>query len=249
MIDLAGLDSGAILLRDPGTWKVVALKRRPGLLCPEDDWRASRQILDLIEKEKRTFFRSPEGSEFLGSLRGVEAVVAAPILNSRGDVIATLYGDRYQAPRAALPQHQPCRRDSRRNLGHQRRFGVGPAGAGEGGRGGRSAFRAILQPRVVAATCRRARSAARTRRRSQHPVLRHPGFQHGDRKTGRGRYGRMDQRRAGRAVGLRDRPRRRAGRLHRRRTDGDVGARRRRSKTMPNSLARRRSTCSIICRR
>ncbi len=78
VIDLAGLDSGAILLRDGGNWKIVALKRRPGLLSRDDDWRASRQILDLIDQEKRTFWQSPQGTEFVGSLRGVEAVVAAP---------------------------------------------------------------------------------------------------------------------------------------------------------------------------
>ena len=84
MVDLVGLDSGRVLLLDGATWNVQAAEHAGG--PPSDpDWRPSRQVLNRLVTDKRTFWIGPEGGTDPGhSLMGVEAVVAAPILNAGG---------------------------------------------------------------------------------------------------------------------------------------------------------------------
>jgi sigma-B regulation protein RsbU (phosphoserine phosphatase) len=68
-----------------------------------DERKASRHILDRILAEKRTFWQVPPSTGVLGSLVGVKAVVAAPILDKSGGVLGTLYGHREaESPRAGL---------------------------------------------------------------------------------------------------------------------------------------------------
>ena len=97
MVDLVGLDSGRVLLFDGDDWQVQAAEHAGG--PPSDsDWRPSRQVLNRLVTDKRTFWIGPQsGSDPAHSLIGVDAVVAAPILNAAGDVIGALYGDRRQA--------------------------------------------------------------------------------------------------------------------------------------------------------
>jgi adenylate cyclase len=97
VVDLVGLDSGRVLLLDGATWNVQAAEHAGG--PPSDpDWRPSRQVLNRLVTDKRTFWIGPEGGTDPGhSLMGVEAVVAAPILNAGGEVIGALYGDRRHA--------------------------------------------------------------------------------------------------------------------------------------------------------
>src|SRR5262249_18489089 len=87
LVDLVGLDSGRVLLRDKGEWRVQAVRRAHALI-PED-WQPSRQVLAKILEEKRTFWQVPSTST--GSLCDVDALVAAPILDRRGEVIGVLY--------------------------------------------------------------------------------------------------------------------------------------------------------------
>ncbi len=119
VIDLVGLDSGGVLLRQPasppraegtadnsprpegegsgvrgtsGEWKVqtFASLKKGG----EADWKPSQGILGKVLSEKRTFWDSPGTGAVGASLMGVKAVVAAPILDAQGNVIGALYGDR-----------------------------------------------------------------------------------------------------------------------------------------------------------
>jgi adenylate cyclase len=62
-------------------------------------------MLERVRTEKRTFRHLPgdEGSR-PESLTGVKALVAAPILDSRGDVIAALYGDRRSQQSGQTPE-------------------------------------------------------------------------------------------------------------------------------------------------
>lgn len=97
MVDLVGLDSGRVLLVDGSNWQVQADEHAGG--PPSDsDWRPSRQVLQRLLTDKRTFWIGPQATpDPTHSLVGVDAVVAAPILGADGQVIGALYGDRRQA--------------------------------------------------------------------------------------------------------------------------------------------------------
>jgi adenylate cyclase len=93
-VELVGLDSGQVLLLTDGVWKVQAVYTAAG--TPEERLAPpSRQVLTRLRQEKRTFWRLPDqNASTVPSLAGFEAVVAAPILSPRGDVLGALYGDR-----------------------------------------------------------------------------------------------------------------------------------------------------------
>jgi len=95
--DLVGFDAGrALRLTDDGRW-VVEATHHIGGLSSKGDWRPSQRVLDKLRREKRTFWELPEGpSNPTGSLIGVQAVVAAPILKRDGTVVGALYGERLQ---------------------------------------------------------------------------------------------------------------------------------------------------------
>ncbi len=94
VVDLVGLDTGRVMLRDGGNWKADALATAPRI-APDQVSPPSRYVLRKILEERRTFWEVPEVSLSEGqSLDRVSAVVAAPILNRAGEVIGALYGDR-----------------------------------------------------------------------------------------------------------------------------------------------------------
>jgi sigma-B regulation protein RsbU (phosphoserine phosphatase) len=93
LVDLVGLDSGQVLLFQDGAWRSqaqkVAATHRQG-----DERHASRSVLARVLSEKRTFWQVPATQAPQGSLVGINAVVAAPILGRDGAVLGALYGDR-----------------------------------------------------------------------------------------------------------------------------------------------------------
>jgi adenylate cyclase len=91
-VDMVGLDSARVLLLEQGQWKPQAVQTGPGG-ASDADWRPSRRLLDRLLREKSTFRELPEPVPE-GSLLGVRAVVAAPILDRRHEVVGALYGDR-----------------------------------------------------------------------------------------------------------------------------------------------------------
>jgi adenylate cyclase len=105
VVDIVGCDCGRVLLLEDGQWKIAAVYAPPsGTLAPGEappappgnsSWRASRQLLQRVLRDKRTFWISPEHADpqTSDSLRGVEVVVASPILDRGGEVIGVLYGD------------------------------------------------------------------------------------------------------------------------------------------------------------
>jgi adenylate cyclase len=96
MVDLVGLDSGRVLLLDGSNWQVQAAEYAGG--PPSDpDWRPSRHVLQQLVTDKRTCWVGTQEVNPGHSLLGIDAVVAAPILNACGGVIGALYGDRRQA--------------------------------------------------------------------------------------------------------------------------------------------------------
>jgi adenylate cyclase len=102
LVDMVGLDSGSVLLLDQGEWQTLARRTAPQIL-PDAEWKPSRWVLNKLAQEKRTFWEVPR-TVGIGpvSLRGIRAVVAAPILDRSGRVIGALYGDRRREGSAAL---------------------------------------------------------------------------------------------------------------------------------------------------
>ncbi|MFO0952936.1 MAG: adenylate/guanylate cyclase domain-containing protein [Isosphaeraceae bacterium] len=111
VVDIVGLDAGRVLLFDGDGWRIEA-SARPGVgpgafetmtgTMEMDNWRPSRRVLNRLRAEKRTFWEEPDPSAAADtmSLAGVAAVVAAPIIDRRGEVIGCLYGERRQGGRA-----------------------------------------------------------------------------------------------------------------------------------------------------
>jgi adenylate cyclase len=94
MIDVVGLETAAALMWDGGEWRTEAICVRGGSPRPEDsEWVPSRSILTRVKDERKTFWRVPDLGHS-ASLVDVKALVAAPILNRKAEVIGALYGDR-----------------------------------------------------------------------------------------------------------------------------------------------------------
>ena len=92
VVDLVELDTAAVLRWDGEQWVSEAVCKRSGSVS--SPWRPSSTILDRARQEKRTFRNTANMTA--ASLAGIEALVAAPILDAEGNVIAALYGDRRQ---------------------------------------------------------------------------------------------------------------------------------------------------------
>jgi adenylate cyclase len=92
VVDLVGLDTGRALTYHQSCWSVLD---PVGSRAADTEWVPSRKILARLNRERRTFWQEPkENGMEGGSLAGVNLVVAAPILNRRGEVIGALYGER-----------------------------------------------------------------------------------------------------------------------------------------------------------
>ncbi len=92
MVDLVKLDSGRILIRTGDKWDERAVQHGMSLLG-DANWRPSSRVLAGILHEKKTFWQIPDLNSGM-STRGIDAVVAAPILDHDGEVIGALYGER-----------------------------------------------------------------------------------------------------------------------------------------------------------
>ncbi|HLJ95884.1 MAG TPA: adenylate/guanylate cyclase domain-containing protein, partial [Gemmataceae bacterium] len=93
VVNLVGLDAGSVLRYDRGEWRVEVLHLAKHALQIAG-WQPSRSILSKVQKEKRTFWQVPSHRDTAGtSLLGIQAAIAAPILNMAGEVIGALYGD------------------------------------------------------------------------------------------------------------------------------------------------------------
>jgi adenylate cyclase len=98
LIDVVGLDSGKVLVCKECHWTTRAqeggAERTP-----------SGRVLDKVCRERRTCWFVPDRPALTsGSLAGLEAVVAAPILDREGEVIGALYGDRLRGADSGGPR-------------------------------------------------------------------------------------------------------------------------------------------------
>jgi adenylate cyclase len=96
VVDLIDLDSGRVLLLKEDEWQTQALCLGPRI-SPETSRPVSRHVLNTVRQEKRTFWEVAAPSAPIPvSLREIDAVVAAPVLDRHGEVIGAIYGDRHQ---------------------------------------------------------------------------------------------------------------------------------------------------------
>jgi adenylate cyclase len=102
VLDLIALDSARVFLWKGNDWECAVVRTAPGGAAAE--WQASRHILDLVRRDKTTFWelskRAPADAKSIADLCDV---VAAPILNPKAEVVGVLYGDRRNRPAVADP--------------------------------------------------------------------------------------------------------------------------------------------------
>jgi adenylate cyclase len=101
IVNLIGLDLGLVLLRQDDRWMPVS--SHPSTITSDTDF--SRKILDIVARERRTFFQAVEPTS--RSLVGVSAVVASPILGDDESVLGALYGVRRGKPSSASVSIRP----------------------------------------------------------------------------------------------------------------------------------------------
>ena len=92
--DMVGLDSVSVWLLKGEEWVAETQQVAPRLIAvPRAP--ASRHVLNKVRQRASTVWSKPEGgATATTSLDSITAVVAAPILNSKREVIGALYGDR-----------------------------------------------------------------------------------------------------------------------------------------------------------
>lgn len=97
MIDVVGLETAAAVMWDGNDWRTEAICTRAGAPSPDEaEWVPSRNILQRVKDEGKTFWKVPNESS--ASLIDVKALVAAPILNRKAEIVGVLYGDRRRRP-------------------------------------------------------------------------------------------------------------------------------------------------------
>jgi adenylate cyclase len=94
VVEIVRLDLGRVLTRNGNGWETVAFFAGSGNE-EERNTPPSRLVLNRVCEEKRTYWFDPlQLAEDCSSLAGVSSVVAAPVLDRSGRVIAVLYGER-----------------------------------------------------------------------------------------------------------------------------------------------------------
>ena len=99
LVEIVGLHSGRVLLRERGRWEVTAAHGAAG--GGRLAWQPSDTVLDALVREKRTVWERPRRDAPAASLEGLQTVVAAPLLDADGGVIGALYGELSRAGAAA----------------------------------------------------------------------------------------------------------------------------------------------------
>lgn len=103
IVDLAGFDSAVVLQCDGDDWRTIAAASRLDDRPPSS---FSRHVVKSVHAQKRTLWQDrPQLKDASRSLANVDAVIATPILDRGGDVVAVVYADRASAggTRASVP--------------------------------------------------------------------------------------------------------------------------------------------------
>jgi len=91
LVDIVGLESGRVLLGEPASLKVATA--HPPEFLEIKNWEPNKNIVKRLTEFKKTIWHTGEvkaGKTNLGAM----AVVAAPILDSKGNFLGALYGER-----------------------------------------------------------------------------------------------------------------------------------------------------------
>ena len=91
LVDIVGLESGRVLLGTPGNLKVATA--HPPEFLDIKNWEPNKNIVKRLSEFKKTIWHTGEikvGKTNLGAM----AVVAAPIMDSKGNFLGALYGER-----------------------------------------------------------------------------------------------------------------------------------------------------------
>jgi adenylate cyclase len=90
VVQLVGLDRGLVLLKQGDEWQAVAsFSIKSG-----DQRQFSRRVLAQVATQQRTYFQKLDSNTLAQSLANIEAVVASPIFDERGNVAGVVYGSR-----------------------------------------------------------------------------------------------------------------------------------------------------------
>ena len=95
-VQMIDLDSARLLLYKADDWQPKAAKHA-GQRVAAEGWTPSQRVLNQLLKEKRTVWDVLDAGQDGNSLHGVDAVIAAPVLDQKGQVIGALYGERRRA--------------------------------------------------------------------------------------------------------------------------------------------------------
>lgn len=108
LVKIVGLDAAAMIECDAdGRWKVAALHSLVDGQN-EDTWIPNQTLLNRVIRERRTFRHVPANApDTAQSLKNVVALVAAPILDGKGNVLGVLYGDRRSGKSVEIPEISP----------------------------------------------------------------------------------------------------------------------------------------------
>src|SRR5262249_43398542 len=96
VVENVGMDSGRVLMIEQGRWATKAVRTAPGVVV-DPAWRPSQHVLNKVVGEKRASWQAPHhagAGEDAVSLIGLGSVVAAPILDRKGEVLGVVYGER-----------------------------------------------------------------------------------------------------------------------------------------------------------
>ena len=100
LVELIGLDKGLVLLKRKNRWSVEA--RFPAGEYEGTVREFSSSVLARIEEDRKTYFSDSGSISSAESLASVQAVVASPIMNHKGEVIGAVYGIRDKNTRKNL---------------------------------------------------------------------------------------------------------------------------------------------------
>lgn len=94
---IVDVDIAASLTYDGKSWTQDTSSRwvKPSSPINLNEWVPSRSVLQEVASQKRTFRLAPSDLDSTNpqSQKDAQAIVAAPILNSSGDVVGAIYGD------------------------------------------------------------------------------------------------------------------------------------------------------------
>ncbi|MEQ8667886.1 MAG: adenylate/guanylate cyclase domain-containing protein [Pirellulales bacterium] len=102
LVKMVNLHLGAVLLKEDSAWNTK-------VMFPEnvngDQWRPSKYVIDSVCRRRTAIMFHPISDALAAeSLQSLDAVVAAPILGSDGDVLGVLYGERRERNDSQAPK-------------------------------------------------------------------------------------------------------------------------------------------------